>query len=121
MPTPRARRAVPPYFLFAKAGPGRDVVFRGVLAPGAPDLTADEDLVAVWRSQQGRRFQNYRAQFTILDIATATRAWINDVLAGDTLSANCPGPWRRWITGRRYDALTSTRIEYRSRAEQLPR
>lgn len=114
------RRNVPPYFLFAKAGPGRDIVFRGVLAPGAPELTADEDLVAVWRSQHGLRFQNYRAQFTILDVATATRAWIKDILAGDPLSANCPGPWRRWITGRHYQALTSTRIEYRSKSEQLP-
>jgi hypothetical protein len=114
------RRNVPPYFLFAKACPGRDIVFRGVLAPGAPELTADEDLVAVWRSQHGLRFQNYRAQFTILDVATATRAWIKDILAGDPLSANCPGPWRRWITGRHYQALTSTRIEYRSKSEQLP-
>jgi hypothetical protein len=114
------RRNVPPYFLFAKAGPGRDIVFRGVLAPGAPELTADEDLVAVWRSQHGLRFQNYRAQFTILNIATATRAWINDILAGDPLSANCPDPWRRWITGRHYQALTATRIEYRSKSEQLP-
>jgi Restriction endonuclease AspBHI N-terminal/Restriction endonuclease len=114
------RRNVPPYFLFAKAGPGRDIVFRGVLAPGAPELTADEDLVAVWRSQHGLRFQNYRAQFTILDVATATRAWIKDILSGDPLSANCPGPWRRWITGRHYQALTSTRIEYRSKSEQLP-
>jgi hypothetical protein len=114
------RRNVPPYFLFAKAGPGRDIVFRGVLAPGAPELTADEDLVAVWRSQHGLRFQNYRAQFTILDVATATRAWIKDILAGDPLSANCPGPWRRWITGRHYQALTAARIEYRSKSEQLP-
>ena len=30
-----ARRRVPPYFFFEKAGPGREVVFRGVLAPGA--------------------------------------------------------------------------------------
>lgn len=28
-----ARAQVPPYFLFAKAGRGRDVIFRGVLAP----------------------------------------------------------------------------------------
>jgi hypothetical protein len=115
-----ARRQVPPFFLFAKAGPARDIVFRGVLAPGAPELTADEDLVAVWRSQHGRRFQNYRAQFTILDIATATRAWINDILAGDSLSANCPGPWYRWITGGHYQALTAAKIEYRSRKEQIP-
>lgn len=104
-----ARRQVPPFFLFAKAGPGRHIAFRGVLAPGAPELTADEDLAAIWRSQHGRRFQNYRAQFTILDIATATRAWINDILADHPLSANCPGQWRRWVTGRHYQALTAAR------------
>jgi hypothetical protein len=115
-----ARKSVPPYFLFEKAGPGREVVFRGVLAPGAPDLTADEDLVAVWRSQAGLRFQNYRAKFTVLDIAVAPRAWIDDISAGISLSANCPKPWHRWVTGRHYEALTAARIEYRAKAEQLP-
>ncbi len=115
-----ARSKVPPFFLFAKAGSGRDIVFRGVLAPGAPELTADEDLVAVWRSQHGRRFQNYRTQFTILDIATATRAWINDILVGDPLTANCPDPWRRWITGRHYHPLTAATIDYRTRENSFP-
>jgi Restriction endonuclease AspBHI N-terminal/Restriction endonuclease len=115
------RRSVAPYFLFSKAGPGRDVVFRGVLAPGAAELTADEDLVAVWRNRQGKRFQNYRAKFTVLDIATAPRAWLTDVLAGDPLSDNCPAPWRRWVAGRHYEALISTRIEYRSPQDQQPR
>jgi hypothetical protein len=114
------RIQVPPYFLFSKAGRGRDVVFRGVLAPGAADLTADEDLVAVWRSRQGRRFQNYRAKFTVLDIGTVPRVWLNDVLSGDPLPASCPTPWRRWVTGRHYEALISTRIEYRSPQEQQP-
>lgn len=115
-----ARRRAAPFFFFEKAGPGREVRFRGVLAPGAPDLTADEDLVAVWRSQAGMRFQNYRATFTVLDIAVATRTWIDDIAAGNPLSGNCPGPWRRWVAGRHYEALTATRIEYRSKAEQLP-
>ena len=39
---------------------------------------------------------------------------------GNPLSPNCPGPWSRWVAGRHYDALTSTRIEYRSKAEQMP-
>jgi hypothetical protein len=114
------RASVPPYFLFSKAGPGRDVVFGGVLAPGAADLTADEDLVAVWRSRHGKRFQNYRAKFTVLDIGRVPRIWLTDVLAGDPLSVSCPAPWRRWVTGRRYQALISTRIEYRSPQEQQP-
>jgi hypothetical protein len=114
------RRSVPPYFLFSKAGAGRDVIFRGVLAPGAAELTADEDLVAVWRSRRGMRFQNYRAKFTVLKIATVPRAWLDDVLTGDPLSPNCPVPWRRWVDGRHYQALTSTRIEYRSPQDQQP-
>jgi Restriction endonuclease AspBHI N-terminal len=86
-----ARRRVPPYFFFEKAGPGREVRFRSVIAPGAPELTADEDLVAVWRSQAGMRFQNYRAKFTVLDIAVATPARIEDIAAGNPLSDACPG------------------------------
>ena len=37
---PPARAQVAPHLLFAKAGQGRDVVFRGLLAPGAQTLTA---------------------------------------------------------------------------------
>ena len=48
------------------------------------------------------------------------RAWIDDIVTGNTLSDSCPGPWRRWAAGRHYEALTATRIEYRSKAEQLP-
>src|ERR1700722_13239698 len=115
-----ARAQVPPYFLFAKAGRGRDVLFRGVLAPGAAGLAADEDLVAIWRSRQGMRFQNYRATFTVLDIAKVTRGWIDDALGGNPLSGNCPEPWRQWVAGRRFQALTSTRIEYRTPEDQQP-
>ena len=116
----KSRPQVPPYLLFAKAGRGRDVLFRGVLAPGAAGLAADEDLVAIWRSRGGMRFQNYRATFTVLDIAKVARAWIDDVLAGNPLSGNCPEPWRQWVTGRRFQPLISTRIEGRTPQEQQP-
>lgn len=115
-----ARVQVPPYLLFAKAGKGRDVLFRGVLAPGAAGLAADEDLVAIWRNRGGKRFQNYRATFTVLDIAKVTRAWIEDALAGNPLSGNCPEPWRQWVAGRRFQPLISTRIEYRTPLDQQP-
>lgn len=118
--SPGDRTKVPIYLLFAKAGRGRDVVFRGVMAPGASGLTADEDLVAVWRSRAGKRFQNYRAKFTVLDIAKASRAWIDDILAGNPLSANCPEPWRRWVTGRDYQALTASQTAVRSPEQQQP-
>src|ERR1700758_4372003 len=49
----RARAQAAPHLLFEKAGQGRDIVFRGLLAPGAQDLTADEDLVVISHDRQG--------------------------------------------------------------------
>lgn len=60
------RAEVPPFFLFDKYGSGRDVRFRGLLAPGADRLSGEEDLVAIWRTTNRQRFQNYRATFTVL-------------------------------------------------------
>ena len=76
------RAHVPPFFLFDKPGRGRDVRFRGLLAPGSGRLSGEEDLVAVWRTTAGQRFQNYRARFTVLDADCVPRAWINQILAG---------------------------------------
>jgi len=77
-----ARGKVPPFLLFDKPGGGRDVRFRGLLAPGSDRLSGEEDLVAVWRTTSGVRFQNYQAQFTVLDTPVVTRAWIDQLLYG---------------------------------------
>jgi hypothetical protein len=70
-----ARRArVPPFLLFDKPGTRRDVRFRGLLVPGSDRLSGEEDLVAVWRTTRGQRFQNYRARFTVLSTPTVPRA-----------------------------------------------
>src|SRR5689334_19274088 len=76
---PQARVQVAPLLLFASTGQGRDTVFRGLLAPGARDLTADEDLVAVSHDRNGLNLRNYQAKFTMLDAGRVTRAWLNDV------------------------------------------
>jgi hypothetical protein len=120
--TPETRRRVPPFLLFEKAAPGRRVAFRGLLAPGAAGLSSDDELAAIWRSTGGRRFQNYRARFTVLDVPHIPRAWLDDVLAGRTApSAHCPSAWRAWLDGRKYTPLLapSTTV-IRGRAEQLP-
>jgi len=114
---------VPPFLLFESAGAGRHVRFRGLLVPGGAALTADDDLVAIWRSAGGLRFQNYRALFTVLDVPTVQRSWIADILSGvaATASPHCPGPWRAWVDDRGYAALMSAPTKVvRSRAEQLP-
>ena len=56
--------------MFTKGNKGRNVAFRGVALPSIEGLPAD-DLVAVWKAAEGKRFQNYRAVFSILDIPAA--------------------------------------------------
>ena len=116
------RRRIPPFFVFTKAGRGRDVRFRGLAVPGAPGITANEDLVAVWRTgASGQRFQNYRALFSILDVSIVSRAWIDDLLTGVRNGSNAPGPWSRWRSGRTAQLLTApASLLSRSREQQLP-
>jgi Restriction endonuclease AspBHI N-terminal/HNH endonuclease len=102
---PQARARVAPHLLFAKAGQGRDIVFRGLLAPGARSLPADEDLVVIAHDRQGLELRNYQAKFTVLDAERVTRAWLNDVLAGEPLSDNCPDAWREWVARRVFQPL----------------
>jgi hypothetical protein len=115
------RHRVPPFLLFDKAGTGRDVRFRGLLAPGTSRLSGQEDLVAVWRTTKGQRFQNYRAVFTVLDAAAVSREWITQVLAGDPLGSACPPVWRTWVHTGTYSPLQAPpTVIVRSRDQQLP-
>lgn len=115
------RSKVPPTFVFANAGEGRDVLFLGLAVPGSIDLRPSEDLVAVWKTSKGRRFQNYRAQFTILDIPLVSRLWIRDILACNPHSLNAPKAWSDWTrTGQFSPLVTMPSIEHRTKAEQLP-
>ena len=76
---PPRRDLIPPFLLFEKGIKNRDVVFRGLLVPGAIELQEGEDLVAVWRSRGKDVFQNYRAIFTILDEARIERRWLTEI------------------------------------------
>lgn len=115
------REQVPPFLLFDNSGTGRDVRFRGLLAPGSDRLSGEEDLVAVWRTTGGQRFQNYRARFTVLDVATVSRAWINELASGGTLGHSCPPAWRAWVeTGRYKPLLAPPTVITRSREAQQP-
>ncbi|HWI74136.1 MAG TPA: restriction endonuclease, partial [Baekduia sp.] len=117
------RRGIPPFFIFSKASPagGRDVRFLGLAVPGAQDVQPSEDLVAIWRTAQDERFQNYRSTFTILDVASVPRAWIDELSGGETLGPACPEAYRRWVESGAYTPLESPRnIQYRTRAQQQP-
>lgn len=115
------RAQVPPVLIFANSGSWRDVEFLGLAVPGAQTLEANSDLIAVWKSKTGKRFQNYDAKFTILEHQVISRNWIDDVKHGNPLSANCPQAWRIWVEKGIYRPLKAVRsVEYRSPSEQLP-
>lgn len=118
---PSDRQKVPPILVFARAGEWRDVIFLGLAVPGAPNVDANDDLVAVWKLRDGNRFQNYRAKLTILDVPVIQPDWINEIAAGNPLGASCPEYWRDWIARGVYKPLKAPRaIEHRTREEQLP-
>ncbi|MGR9161909.1 restriction endonuclease [Rhizobium leguminosarum] len=115
------RQLVPPIFLFARAGTSRALRFLGLAVPGARDLDASEELVAIWRSTNGQRFQNYRARFTVLDAARMSRAWVDSIIAEKPDHSLAPAAWQLWRkTGKRRALVAPRTLEYRSPTEQLP-
>lgn len=122
--TPPNRALISPFFIFKKHQTeqgSRSVQFKGIAVPGYPGMSATEDLVAVWKTTQGQRFQNYKSTFTVLDIATLSRQWINDILAGNANSENAPDVWKNWVDRGHYQPLKSEPTTIiRSEAEQTP-
>jgi hypothetical protein len=117
----RTREEIPPVFVFTKGGAGREVVFRGLAVPGAPDMGPMDDLVAIWKSKRGHRFQNYRATFTILDVAVVARAWLQEIVAGEIAGKHAPAVWLAWRKSGVIRPLRAQRARsYRTPAEQLP-
>lgn len=118
------RSLIAPFLIFKKYRTekgARSVQFKGLAVPGYPGLSGTEDLVAVWKTTEGQRFQNYRSVFTILDISTLSRAWISDVLAGNANSANAPIAWKNWVDSGHYQPLKSEPTTIiRSDDDQLP-
>jgi hypothetical protein len=122
--SPSQRSLIPPFFVFKKyptAVSARSFQFKGLAVPGFVGLPPTADLVAVWKTTEGQRFQNYRAVFTVLDAGVISRAWIDDLSAGRSLTANAPAPWVEWVERGRYRALTAENTTViRSVASQLP-
>lgn len=115
------RGQVPPFFVFRRSEAGPDVEFLGLAVPGAKDVSPDEDLVAVWRTTAGQRFQNYRATFTVLDVGAVPRGWIAELVAGERLGLNCPEAFRLWsITGRFLPLEAPRTVDFRTPEEQAP-
>lgn len=115
------RDHVSPVLIFTNAGRYRDMIFKGLAVPGVAGLSPLDDLVAVWKATGGKRFQNYQAKFTILDIPCLSRQWLNALQANDNWLADAPKRWLEWRAtghGRPLKAIRS--LEIRTREEQLP-
>lgn len=112
---------IPPIFLFTKVNKSRDVVFKGVLVPGAESVSETEDLVAVWKLKDTLRFQNYRAVFSILNIPVVRREWIKDIKIGKSASIHAPIAWNKWLEKKVYNTLKAQpATTIRTREQQLP-
>lgn len=115
------RERVPPILVFSSAGVRRDVIFLGLAVPGTVGQSGMEDLVAVWRTRDDRRFQNYRARFTILRVEAVSRRWLAGIISGSIDDGAAPPEWRAWVeTGRITPLLAPRTIQHRRRQEQLP-
>lgn len=116
---------IPPFFVFKKAGNGRDIQFLGLAAPGNPKLSPDRDLVAFWRTANGKRFQNYEAYFTILDTGNEviSRRWIESLIFDHKNNMQyAPDAWKRFVKKGRngIKALQAPRlIKIPTKYEQL--
>jgi Restriction endonuclease AspBHI N-terminal/Restriction endonuclease len=108
--SPSSRALIPPFFVFKKyptPTSARSVQFKGLAVPGFSGLPFTSDLVAVWKTSKGQRFQNYRAVFTVLDIPVVPRLWLDELSKGENAVASAPDAWSEWVRGGHYRALTS--------------
>ena len=116
------RKKIPPIFIFIKEGKkGRDYRFKGLAVPGNPVFSQTEDLVSIWKSKNGQRFQNYKAIFSVLSVDKISREWIKDIQKGNTFSKNCPDVWKKWIDTGNYKILKAIdEKKIKTKEDQMP-
>lgn len=118
-----SRPYIPPFFVFQKyptSKSERSVQFKGLAVPGFPGVPSTDDLVAIWKTTNKMRFQNYRATFTILNISVIGRNWLMD-LQNSNNSDFVPRTLIKWRKTGSYEPLSSEPTTIiRSPKEQIP-
>lgn len=118
------RKKIPPIFMVKKQTipNGNTIKFIGLLVPGS-FKKSNEDLISIWNSKDGSRFQNYKITLTILNTSKIKKEWIRDIIFGDANSSiHCPESWMHWVKTGKIKPLTSTiSSEILSKSEQLPK
>jgi hypothetical protein len=114
----------PIFFIFEWAGKARDHIFRGIAIPGSEYLAPGEDLVAVWRTVHGERFQNYRASLTVLNEGVISGSWLKkSIKAGQFIidDPEAPPTYVKWVKTGKLQPLIAEKIGPRSKSEQSPK
>jgi hypothetical protein len=99
------------------------MIFRGLAVPGSPQHGPREDLVAIWKTFNGERFQNYRAIFTILDSGVISGDWLRGVFLSrqiDPSDPRLPVAYKNWLKNGKPKALMAEPVKTRSPEQQLP-
>lgn len=119
--TAQDREEIPVFLYFSRWGRGRDWRFRGLIVPGGPSIQRDSELLSIWRTSDGARFQNFKASFTVLDIPAISREWLLSILEGVPDRNLAPKPYVDWIRSGKVKPLLAPKTEtIRSREQQLP-
>lgn len=117
------RHYIPPIFLFQKhptKKSNRSVIFRGLCVPGNPSYSQTEDLVSIWKSKDGKRFENYKAVFSILNCNKVSKEFIAEILENRP-QTNIPLAFKTFKENGAYKLLQASKIsEIRNEKEQLP-
>lgn len=116
------RGQIAPVFVFQKYS-GWDVMFCGLAVPGDRRINPQDALISVWAQNDEGRYQNYRAIFTLLDVASINRHWLNDLENGlGYESKYAPEVWKEWVSKGKYTPLITEKNPnlYRREKDQLP-
>jgi hypothetical protein len=117
------RAKCPLFFIFETGAEARDFIFRGLAVPGSDFKEPGEDLVAVWRTSSGERFQNYRATFTVLREGFISGEWLRESLASGKFlvdDSRAPQTLKDWVQNGILTPLVAERSAVRSIDEQTP-
>ena len=98
--TPEQRADLPVFFVFGPAprgAAGRSAVFAGIAVPGDTVAETDWCVTKIFQHGNSSSYENLVIRLTLLADRRVRRSWIEDLVAGDVLSDNCPDWYRWWV------------------------
>ncbi len=119
----QTRYRIPPFLIFEKTGEHRNVRFKGIAVPGRQNSVPEKDLIALWRSKKGIRFQNYEAYFSILDVNEVSVKWLKSLITSESSTlTDCPEEWKKYVNKGINGAkiLQANSVDVPSKKDQLP-